>query len=143
MIGGFRYNYEGWTHEHIGQNIWKIYPTVTPHNIIMDGTDLTRELFVPFTHRLQRMHFFHTDSAYSASTDDLGITVKRSVGTLYPQAFEEFLYDEDLIKYSHVTLVFEPEMYDYEASVWQIVLNSTSGDCVFPLFYIQHRSGMD
>ena len=142
LRGGFRYNSGGWTYEHIGKNIWKIYPVVYPHYIVMDGTDLATELFIKFTHRLLRTHFFHTDGTYAANTDDLGVTIKRSTGTLQPQNFEEMLYDEDLINYSHVTLEFEPEMYDYEASLWTITLNSTSGNCIFPLIYIQNRGGV-
>lgn len=142
LEGGFRYNYGGWTFEHVGKNLWKIYPDVEPNAVIMTGANLTKELFIAFTHRLIRMHFFHTDGGYAPSTDDLSLTIERSAGSLNPLNFEEYLYDDDLIRKSRITLTFEPiGIYDYEASLWKFTFNTTSADVIFPVIYIENRSG--
>lgn len=140
LKGGFRYNYEGWTFEHIGQNIWKIYLAVSPNGITMTGADITRELFVGFTHRLLRLHFYHTDSAYAAATGDLSVNIERSAGTLNPIRFEEYLYSKVGIINSRISLIFSG--MDYEASLWKFTFNSTNTDLIFPLIYIQNRSGL-
>ena len=138
LMGGFRYNYGGWTFEHIGKNIWKIYPTVEPNSVTMTGADVTRELYVGFMHRLLRMHFFHTDSSYAASTDSLLVRIERSAGTLNPSRFEEYIYNnENLIK-SRISLIFRE--LNYEASLWKFTFNTTTTDLIFPVIYLENRS---
>jgi len=140
LTGGFRYNYKGWTYEHIGKNIWKIYPDVDPHSVTMTGSDVTKELYIGFTHRLLRIHFYHTDSSYAASTDELFVRIERRAGTLYPLRFEEYLYDKSLIINSRISLLFTE--LDYEASVWKFTFNSTNTDLIFPVVYIEARRGL-
>ena len=138
LEGGFRYNYGGWTFEHVGKNLWKIYPDVEPHEVIMTGADVPKELFVAFTHRLKRMHFYHTDSSYAASIDSLLIRVERSAGTLNPSRFEEYLYNNEHIIKSRISLVFRE--LDYEASLWKFTFNTTTTDVIFPVIYVENRS---
>jgi len=106
----------------------------------MTGSDVTKELYIGFTHRLLRMHFYHTDSSYAASTDELFVRIERSAGTLYPLRFEEYLYDKSLIINSRISLLFTE--LDYEASVWKFTFNSTNTDLIFPVVYIEARRGL-
>ena len=138
-----KYYHEGvWTFQRIGKNIWKIYITKSPHSITMKGSDVTTELHIPFIHRWLRIHFFHTDSSYDAVTggDRLNILLKRTAGTLTPQKFEEYLYKETGLTSARITEVFG-ESFEYESGIHQLVLNSTSTNLVFPVFYIQKLEG--
>lgn len=131
----------GWTFKRIGKNIWKIYPTASPHSITMTGSDVTTPLTIPFPHRLVRLTFFHTDSSYAAVTDELDITLKRTQAQGYPQKFEEIVYYDASLQDSYPT-ARGGETYEYEGSVYQLILKcGTSGHLVFPVLYIQMLEG--
>ena len=125
-----------WTRERIGKNIWKYYITVSPHSITMTGAAVETQLSIPFPHRWMRAHFYHTTSAYVASSDVLDIIIKRPVGLASPAKFEEYLFAEAKIVDDKVTEVFG-EGFEYERGVWVISLSSTATDLIFPIFYVQ------
>lgn len=132
-----RYKYEaGWVYEDIGKNFWKIYPTGTYHSVTMTGSDVTKQLPVDSSHRLIRMTFFHSTSTYGRSTDNLLLRIERPAGTLTPLKFVEYLFEEDLLTDAEITLIFG-ETYEYEATIWKFTFNTTSGDLIFPVIYIQ------
>jgi len=125
-----------WTFKRIGKNIFKIYVTADPNSITMTGANVTTQLQIPFPHRILRMHLYHTNSAYAASTNALTIILRRSAGTLTPAKFVEDLFNEDGIIVSKVTEVYG-EGFEYEAGIYDLILNSTNTDLIFPIFYLQ------
>jgi len=125
-----------WTFKRIGKNIYKIYVTTDPNSITMTGSDVKTQLQIPFPHRILRMHLYHTDSAYAASTDALNVILRRSAGTLTPAKFVEDLFNESGITASKITEVYG-EGFEYEAGIYDVILNSTSTDLIFPIFYVQ------
>jgi len=126
----------GWTFKRIGKNIYKIYRELSPYSITMTGADVTTKLPIPFPHRILRMHIYHTDSAYAASVDALDVILRRAAGSLTPEKFEEDLFNESGIVLSKVTEVFG-EGFEYEAGIYDVILNSTATDLIFALFYVQ------
>lgn len=126
-----------WTIERIAKtNIYKVYITVDPHAIVMTGAIVVTQLHIPFPHKWLRTHFYHTDAAYAVSLDYLRITLRRELGTMFPVQFADDLFCEFDINALMIIEKFG-EGFEYEAGVYNLLLNTTATDLIFPLFYIQ------
>ena len=130
----------GWTFERVAQNIWKIFRTTAPHSITMTGAAVTTELVIPFAHRWLRMNWYHTDSAYAASVVNLSVTMQRTADTIVPANFEEDLFEDTAIVTATATEVFG-EAFEYERTIYDLIMDTTNGHLVFPVFYIQKLEG--
>jgi len=130
----------GWTFERVAMNIWKIYRTASPHSITMTGSAVTTQLVIPFAHRWLRMSFYHTDSAYAASTANLSITMQRTADTIVPANFAEDLFEDTVIVTDTATEVFGTA-FEYERTLYHLIMDSTNNHLVFPVFYIQKLEG--
>jgi hypothetical protein len=125
-----------WTFECIGKtNEYKVYPTVDPNGIAMTAADVVTQLHIPFPHRWEHIHFYHTTAAYVASADALAAILRRTAGTLTPVRFSEDLFNEPALVASRITEVFG-EPFKYEATTYNLTLNTTNLHLIFPLFYI-------
>jgi len=132
-------NYQSglWMMERIGKtNLYKVYITVDPHAIVMTGANVMTQLHIPFPHRWLRTHFYHTDAAYAVSIDYLRITLRRELNTMFPVQFADDLFCEFEI---NAVMVIEKfgEGFEYEAGTYNVILNTTATNLIFPLFYIQ------
>ena len=128
-----------WTIERIGKtNIYKVYITAEPRAIAMPAVaaDVTTQLHIPFSHKWLRFHFYHTDAAYAISIQPLRITIRRAVTTMLPVQFLDELFCEFEIT-DVIGIEKFGEGFEYEAGVWNIILNTAATELVFPLFYIQ------
>lgn len=126
-----------WTFKRIGKNIYKIYRTVAPHCIAMTGANVTTQLPIPFPHRWIRLTFFHMNAAYAAITNsELGITFKRTQASLDPPHFEETVYFDEARTDPYIT-ARAGETYEYEPSVYDLILLSNNTDLIQPVFYLQ------
>ena len=130
----------GWTFERVAQNIWKVYRTTAPHGVTMTGAAVTTQLNIPFAHRWLRMHFYHTDDSYDASILNLSVTMQRTADTILPANFEEDLFEDTAIVAATSTEVFG-EAFEYERTLYDLILDSTVDHLVFPVFYIQKLEG--
>ena len=130
----------GWTFERVAQNIWKVYRTTSPHGITMTGSAVTTQLNVPFAHRWLRMSWYHTDAAYAASVANLSVTMQRTADTVLPANFEEDLFEDTAIVAATATEVFG-EAFEYERTLYDLILDSTVDHLIFPVFYIQKLEG--
>ena len=126
----------GWTFERVAQNIWKIFRTTAPHSITMTGAAVTTQLNVPFAHRWLRMSWYHTDNAYAASVANLSVTMQRTADTIVPANFEENLFEDAAIVAATATETFG-EKFEYERTLYDLILDSTNAHLIFPVFYIQ------
>lgn len=136
---GMAGNYLGgiWTMARIGKtNIYMVYVTAAPNGIVMTAADVTTPLQIPFPHRWVRIHFYHTTVAYVASIDALAIILRRRAGTMIPVRFSEDLFNGAGIVASRITEVFG-EGFEYEPTTYDVTLNTTATDLIFPLFYVQ------
>jgi len=126
-----------WVFQQVAKNIFKVHWQPDPHGIAMTGSDVEKRLNIPFPHRWLRMTFYHTDSSYAVSTDALFIHIYRKAGAIAPLSkLVESLFREHDIVASKITEVWGLA-FEYEACDWQLVLNSTSTDIIFPIFYVQ------
>lgn len=125
-----------WIFKRIGKNIYKIYIKLSPYSITMTGANVTTKLPIPFPHRILRMHLYHTDSAYAASTNALTAILRRAAASLTPERFEEDLFNETGIVASKVSEVYG-EGFEYEAGIYDLILNTTNTDLIFAIFYVQ------
>jgi hypothetical protein len=100
------------------------------------GTDVTKNLIVPFPHRWQSTHFTHHTSADADSNGALNILIRRPKGKNTPSQFEE-----DLIRIPNIVTARKSdtwgESFEREASVYDIIMDSTATDRVYPVFYLQ------
>jgi hypothetical protein len=128
-----------WTIERIGKtNIYKVYITEEPRAIAMPAVaaDVTTQLRIPFAHKWLRIHFYHTTAAYVVATTALRVTLRRAVGVMLPVQFLDELFCEFDI--TDVIMIEKfGEGFEYEAGTWNLILNTTATDLVFPLFYIE------
>lgn len=139
MFNGQRYFTEGsWYFDLIGKNIWKItYKGASNITYIaMTGSDVTTELHIPFPHRWNSTHFRHADSSNDDSNAKLTITIRRAKTKNTPAQFEEDMFH--IANYQHVKLTeLWGEMFEREASTYNVIMNSTSTDRIYLVFYIQ------
>lgn len=132
-----RYQSGFWMMERIGKtNIYKVYINEDPHAIVMTGADVVTQLQIPFPHRWSRIHFYHTDAAYAVSVNHLRVTLRREIATMLPLQFVDDLFCE-----YDITAVMMIETFgrgfEYEAGVYNVILNTGATDLIFPLFYIE------
>ena len=86
------------------------------------------------------MHFYHTDSSYDASIDNLSVTMQRTADTIVPANFEEDLFEDTAIVTATATETFG-EKFEYERTLYDLILDSTNAHLIFPVFYIQKLEG--
>jgi hypothetical protein len=132
-----KYQVGVWTIERIAKtNLYKVYITLDPHAITMTGLNVVTQLHIPFPHRWLRIHFCHTDAAYAPSLAYLRITLRRELGTMFPPLFIDDLFCEFNM---NAVLIIEKfgEGFEYEAGTYNLILNTTNTDLIFPVFYIQ------
>jgi hypothetical protein len=132
-----RYSVGLWTLERIGKtNIYKVYLNADPPAIVMTGAVVVTQLHIPFAHRWKRIHFYHTTAALVVSQERLRVTLRREVNTFVPIQFLDELFCE-----FDITAVIMIERFgkdfEYEAGVYNVMLNTTATDLMFPLFYIE------
>ena len=135
---GQRYFTEGaWHFDLVAKNIWKIYYSGASKiaYIAMTGSDVTTELHIPFSHRWNSTHFYHASSANADSHDTLTITIRRPKTKNTPRLFEE----EMVVIKTTATKKSDTwgEKFEREESTYNIILNTTSTDLVYPVFYVQ------
>jgi len=132
-----------WTLENFALNLWKIYVEIPSAGYITmagAGSNVTTELAIPFAHRWNSTHFRHAKSTDADCTDALNIVIRRPKLKNTPPQFEEDMFNETGIKTPKITETWG-EKFEREASVYDIVLNSTLNDRVYPVFYIQRLEG--
>jgi len=131
-----------WRFERIGRtDIYRVYIANPLRYIIMTGADLTTQLAIPFPHRWLRIHFYHTTNGGGVmppplSNAYLRITLRREVATFDPNFVSDELFCEFNINH-HIIQEQFGEGWEYEAGVWNLILNTTATEFVWPLFYIQ------
>ena len=106
----------------------------------MTGSDVVKELHVPFPHRWIRFHVFRTDSSHAVTYTDLDFKIERAVGGTFPVRFREVLFKEINMTDYYFSEVFG-EGHEYENSTWQITMNGTNTNLLYPMFYVQRISG--
>ena len=82
------------------------------------------------------MSWYHTDSTYVASVVSTSITVQRTASKIVPHHFEEDLFEDTAIITATATEVFG-EAFEYERTIYDLIMDTTNGHLVFPVFYIQ------
>lgn len=123
----------GWQFFRAAEGFWKVFIVDADTNrITMTGSDVTTELHIPFPHRFDRFLFYHVDSSNASNQASLDILIKRLPAKLHPNNFAEILNDSSHT--SAKTTVVLP--FSYEASLWQISLNTTTTHFVYPIIYV-------
>lgn len=132
-----------WIFKHIGKNIYKVYPLIAPHGMVIPAAaTITKQLPISFSHRIIRIHFYHTDSAYAASIASLTFMLERLASSMTPSKFADMLYRKTDITTSKNIVTFG-EGFEFDSCVWSITFASTATDIVFPIFYIQKLGETD
>jgi hypothetical protein len=127
-----------WKFTKVGIDLYRIeYVGVANGGIVMTAADVVTQLSIPFDHEWVRIGFYHTTAAGVASVDATFVNIARPAGTIPPLAlFVETLFREYDITASSITEVFGAE-FQYEKGTWNITLNTTATNLVFPVFYVR------
>ncbi len=125
-----------WDFHRYGRDHYRIFPY--DNNIAMTGADVLTQLSIPFDHEWLRILFYHTTAAAAAASfDPLNIDLQRPANTIPGMGdFEETLFSEDQIIASRIQEVFGRE-FTYFRGVWNLILNSTATDLIYPIFHIR------
>lgn len=125
-----------WTFRKFGKVFYRIFPT--DFFITMTGADVNTQLRIPFDHKWIRTDFYHTlAGAADVSVASLLISIQRRAGVVEPIAdFVEFLFHEDRIRHAQIGENWG-ENFEYEATTWDIILNSDNTDLVYPIFVVE------
>jgi len=121
-----------------------IYPHPDIHAysaIAMTASDVKKFIEIPYFHRIIKLVLIHLDSSYDKSTDALNVTLELEQGkSIISKYFTDLVYDEDGIIDAEYIEPFGEE-FEYEPRTWTLTLNTTSGDVVIPVLYIQKLGG--
>ena len=128
----------------IGGNHILIYPHPTVHTysaIAMTGSDVKKFIEIHYLHRIIKLVLIHLTSAYAKSYDSLKAILELEAGkSIISPKFTDLLFEETSIVDAEFIEPFGQE-FEYEPRTWTLTLNSTSGDVVIPVLYIQKIGG--
>jgi hypothetical protein len=103
----------------------------------MTGAAVTKQLRIPYPHRINKIAFTHLVAAKTLGTDALTI----EFGCKQGQHDSIPYYEDLLLKVTATTdstsLEVFGEAYEFEARTWTLSLDTTNTDLVIPVFYIQ------
>lgn len=127
-----------WKFTKVGLDLYRIeYVGVANGGIVMTAADVVTQLSIPFDHEWVRIGFYHTSAAGVAAVNATFINIARPAGTIPPLAlFVETLFREYDVTASSIMEVFGAE-FQYEKATWNITLNTTATDLIFPVFYVR------
>ena len=98
-------------------------------NIPMTGSDVTKQLSMPFAHRILHIKLYHGDANYDANTDNLACTFEVPQNALpdFPY-WQDQLWKDLYIKDARRTHAFtENEGGVFDPRQWKVTLNTTNG----------------
>lgn len=130
---------DGWIMQKITPqgNHYKIFldPSKYPNNALtMTGSNLTKELFIPYTHRINKITLTHKDNTLVDNSDAFtfyfGLTDNQT-----PNRDDFLLYINAETSFSYIDKFGEG--YEYEAAKWALVANTTATHKLIPIIYIQ------
>lgn len=105
------------------------------------GTEDTKQIEIPYPHRLVKIILRHTDSGNADSTDNLDVSFRREEGQMFLPLLKDHLIETPDEKVPLIILKFGNE-YEYEATKWTLGLaGETATDRVHILGYIQRLGG--
>ena len=134
-------NTDGWRFQRItaecNHYIVFVDPNFNANNAIaMTGADVTKQIRIPFAHRVNKIVLVHLSAALALSADALNIDFGSSNGSDYVQKLKDSIWTETASTISKFTEVFG-DGYEYEARTWTLTLNSTATDLIIPVIYVQ------
>jgi len=102
----------------------------------MTGSDVTTKLQIPFPHRVLRVMFCHTTSSKVLDNAATYMEISCSQTAGFPTGFKDFL-----IREYDLTAKTWGEWFgigfEYESRTWDVILNTDTGDLIYPYFVIQ------
>lgn len=113
----------------------------TEKYVSMTGAEVTKQLIVPFAHRIVKIIMRHTTTADVDSIDPLDIQIRRDVGQISDMpALKDILQTQADLVDSAITLTFG-EGFEYEPTTWILSFNATATDRVYIMIYLQRLGG--
>jgi len=135
-----RFNDGLWTFNRAGNELWRTFVSKVPHGFSMTGSNVSKQLVIPFTHKLLRVHFYHTDNAYAANVTSTAFSLKRAVGEIGDlEYFEDVIINEATLTDSRAMFTFG-DCFKFDSCVWTFVMNTSNGHIVYPLVFIEALS---
>ena len=121
-------------------NHYVIYPDPTfyPNNAIpMIGSDVVKQILIPFAHRLNKIVLCHLKAAFALGTDALNAKFSIEQGT-HPFLTKFVDVPLALINETASTIIETFGVsFEYEQRNWALTLNTTNTDLIIPLIYVQ------
>lgn len=124
----------------------EIYPSQEIHTqgaLTMDGTDIEKQIQVPYIHRVCNIKLYHMDASYDPCNDALKCVFERPqshIPALRKMA-DQPLRRYDLTSSKKIFAFKDFELAPIRAGIWKLTLNTTTTDLVVPVITIQVLGG--
>ena len=129
-----------WMVTYIGKGIWELRPAVdaTYHNKLpMTGNAVTLGAYVPVNHRLIKFEWKHLDENLVDGTDACAAMLNRDDYIPSPPSGVLWRLYYEAASTASTTIVPFGEAYEYKRCRYQISFNTTNGDWIVPILYLQ------
>lgn len=105
--------------------------------VSLGAAETTKQLQIPYAHRLVKILITHTNSVNADSVEPLDVQIRRDKGCIngMPQVKEILQTQSDLVN-SHIELTFG-DGFEYEATTWTLSFTGTATDRVHLIAYFQ------
>lgn len=127
-----------WEYEPFASNLIRIH--YKGNYITMTGSAVTTEIPIHWPHRIVKIEMNHTDSSDDASTDAWDYKLRRTKGKLAGIGnMQSTILTVTNSAASEILETFG-ENYEYRASTWDLVMDTTNTDRVYVELTVQRLS---
>lgn len=127
---------EEWTFRKHRGRLWKVHRKIADYTIDMTGSAVEKQLFIPFSHFIDRLELHHTDANYADSTDSLTVKLYRKTGTILKLNNMAMEYVNQAYTDSYIIILIG-DKFKLEPCIYTLSLNTTNLDKVCPVFYVE------
>ena len=127
----------GWRKRYVARGIWELRPDTADHpdKLPMTGAAVTLDAHIPVNHRLIRFEWKHLDENLVDGTDATAAMLNRDDYEPLSGVLWRIYYEAASI--SSTTVVPFGESYEYYRCRYQVSFNTTNGDWIVPILYVQ------
>jgi hypothetical protein len=127
---------DGWSTRYIAKGIWELRPVgAYPGKLLMTAGAVTSTAKIPFAHRLVKMEWKHLDENLVDGTDATAAILSRDDYIPLGNVLWRLYYEAASV--SSTTVVPFGEAYEYYGCSYVLSFNTTNGDWVIPVLWVQ------
>ena len=128
---------DGWSTRYLAKGIVELRPNVpaNPGKLAMTGNAVTSTARIAFPHRLVKLEWKHLDENLVDGTDACAAIMSRDDFMPLPNVLWRLYYEA--ASTASTTIVPFGESYEYYRCDYILSFNTTNGDWIAPILYLQ------